>query len=125
MLQGWMVTFALNTPIVLLRNDAQDTVTAVHQTPVMRESRCSSMRKENVKYKYVVWVEICVIDSFTPDTSQLRAIIAECGGDTGLEQPGPTFDSLAAYPSDMPKNTSRQPQGASSPLCLLKPNVIR
>jgi hypothetical protein len=48
-------------------------------------------------------VEICVIDSFTPETSQMRAIIMERGGIMGLEQPGPTFESLAAVPSTMRK----------------------
>lgn len=72
-----MVTFALNTPILLLRNNPQGTVTAVHQTRVVRARRCRSIRNENVTYKYDVGVEICVTDSFTPETSRLRGIIME------------------------------------------------
>jgi len=61
------------------------------------------MRNENFTYKYVVRVEIRVIDSFTPETSQMRAIIMYSGGVLGLEQPGRTFDSLAADPSAVRK----------------------
>jgi len=102
-----MVTFALNMPILLLRNDAQGTVTAVHQTPVVRAKRCRSMRNENMTYKYVVGVQICVTDSFTPETNRLRAIIMECAGVIGLERPGPNLDSLAIDPAAMRKEEER------------------
>jgi hypothetical protein len=43
------------------------------------------------------------MDSFTLETNQLRTIIVDFGGVTGLEQPGRTFDSLDADPSAMRK----------------------
>jgi hypothetical protein len=54
-------------------------------------------------YNYVVWEEIRVIYSFTPETTQLRAIIKDSGGVIRLEHPGPTFESLTTVPSAMRK----------------------